>query len=423
VLSEEELLAVVEGLALHTFEPGDVIVTEGEPGASLFILTTGEAKVFVRSPSGRDMEVAQLSEGDFFGEVSCLSGRPRSATVTAAGLCELLELDKQTLDTIAADHPRVREQLEASYIRRASSPEAAAVRATDLSNAGDQRKAIEVLEAHFGESRWDPRMRLRLADVLLKAGKQEDAVLILVGLADDLAREGFAAKAIAILKKIEKIQRRHVEEVRLAPLSKTEPAPEPAPTPRRAAADSSARSSQGFQSWLVDLVRETVKGSRPDTPDPEAAPKVLSRYGPGLAASPLFEGLSEDELLALIRGLRLVACRAGDIVVSEGEPGASIFILASGSVKVTVRSPEGRNVALCLLREGAFFGEMATLSGQPRCATVVAAGPCELLELDKLALDGIAKTNPRVLEVLEEYHVRRSNSPEAAKLRSGQSIS
>ena len=39
-LGEEELLAVVRGLRLHIFEPGDVIVTEGEPGESLFILAT-----------------------------------------------------------------------------------------------------------------------------------------------------------------------------------------------------------------------------------------------------------------------------------------------------------------------------------------------------------------------------------------------
>jgi CRP-like cAMP-binding protein len=178
---DEELLAIVRGMRLHTYEPGDIVVTEGEPGQSLFTLTTGHVKVFVRNPDQRNFEVATLTEGDFFGEISSLSGRPRSATVVAASACELLELDRPTLDSIARTHARVRDVLEASYIERASSPEVAAVRAVPLPDSGTRRKAIEVLESHFGESRWDPRMRLRLADVLLKAGKEQDGIPILIG--------------------------------------------------------------------------------------------------------------------------------------------------------------------------------------------------------------------------------------------------
>src|SRR4029078_2340718 len=111
----------------------------------------------------------------------------------------------------------VREVRAPTSSARASSLEVAAVRAVTLPDSGTQRKAIEVLEAHFGESRWDPRMRLRLADVLVKAGKDEDAIPILIGLADELARAGFADKAVAILKKIEQGQRRHVEGAELAP--------------------------------------------------------------------------------------------------------------------------------------------------------------------------------------------------------------
>src|SRR6185503_13367546 len=219
-LTEEELLAVVRGLRLHLHGPGDVLITEGERGQSVFILASGGAKVFVRSPSGRNFPVAELREGEFFGEISSLSGRPRSATVTASARCELLELDRPTLDQIARTHPHVADVLEEFYIRRASSPEAAAVRAVPRSDAATERKAIEVLEAHFGQSRWDPRMRLRLADVLLKAGKYQDAVPVLIGLADELARSGYPEKAIAVLKKIEKIQRRNIEVVILAPLAR-----------------------------------------------------------------------------------------------------------------------------------------------------------------------------------------------------------
>jgi CRP-like cAMP-binding protein len=421
-LSDEELLAIVRGLRLHTFEPGEIVVTEGEIGQSLFILAAGRVKVFVTNPDRRNFEVALLTEGDFFGEISSLSGRPRTATVVAASVCELLELDRPTLDSIARTHARVRDVLEAAYIERASSPEAAAVRAVPLPDVGTRRKAIEVLESHFGESRWDPRMRLRLADILLKAGKDEDAIPILIGLADELAREGFADKAVAIIKKIEQVQRRNVEVVNLAPLLRSgEPAapgegtaaarPSPASRPR-------AITDDRFHGWLVDVVRDTVGAPRGGTAEgPESVRAGLKGYGPGLLANPLFEGFSEEELVALIGGLKLLSFDAGDVIVTEGESGQSVFILSTGEVKVSVRARDHRSVMVGTLREGSFFGEISTLSGGPRTATVTAAATCEILELDRAALDAITATHPRVREVLETFSAARSADPDVARAR------
>jgi CRP-like cAMP-binding protein len=422
-LSDEELLAIVRGLRLHTYEPGDILVTEGEVGQSLFTLTTGHVKVFVSNPDRRNFEVATLVEGDFFGEISSLSGRPRSATVVAASPCELLELDRPTLDSIARTHARVRDLLEASYIERASSPEVAAVRAVPLPDSGTRRKAIEVLESHFGESRWDPRMRLRLADVLLKAGKDQDAIAILIGLADELAREGFADKAVAILKKIEQVQRRNVEVVNLAPLLRSDAAPPAqAPGPSRAVAAPNSRprpvTDDRFHGWLVDLVRDSV--SKLQTAETSAAPvdgPALRAYGPGLLANPLFEDFSEEELLAFIHGLKLLTSDPGDVIITEGEPGQSVFILTTGRVKVFVRGPDHRSVPLGALGEGSFFGEISTLSGRPRSATITAAAACEILELDRASLDAISASHPRVRSVLEAFSAARAADPEAARAR------
>src|SRR5262245_53086603 len=53
-------------------------------------------------------------------------------------------------------------------------------------------KAIEILRAQFQGGSRDPRMRMQLADVLVLAGKGREAVPILVGVADEFARDGFA---------------------------------------------------------------------------------------------------------------------------------------------------------------------------------------------------------------------------------------
>ena len=283
-LADEELLAVVRGLRVHTFEAGDVIVTERQPGQSLFILTSGRVKVFVRNPAGRNYLVAQIGEGDFFGEIASLSGRPRTATVVAASATDLLELDKPTLDGIARTHPRVKDVLETAYIERASSPEAAAIRAVTVKDPHGDQRAIDVLEAHFGESRWDPRMRLRLADVLLRAGKDEDAVPVLVGLADDLARAGYPEKAIAILKKIERLQSRHIEEVSLAPGARSRRGQERGDAPGggapAAAAQPRARSGRRVRSAPRRRgapARAPTTGSRPGCSTPCAPPWCARR--------------------------------------------------------------------------------------------------------------------------------------------------
>ena len=105
--------------AAHPLRDGRaLVVAQGEPGDSLFLVTTGAVKAWIRNRDGRYVLVRRLGEGDFFGEISVLTGSPRTATVVAAAPCELLELDRATLDGITATHPRVREVLQRFYEQR-----------------------------------------------------------------------------------------------------------------------------------------------------------------------------------------------------------------------------------------------------------------------------------------------------------------
>jgi CRP-like cAMP-binding protein len=256
------LLALVPGLRLRRFSAGDVILTEGEPGASLFLIARGSVKVFVRSPHGRSFEVGRLEETDFFGEVSVISGRPRTASVVASGPCELLEMGRETLESLLQHRPDAQSILEEACVARALSPDAAAVRALPKEASRSRERAHAALAAHFGDTQWSLRMRLRLAEVLLKAGNEDDAVAILTSVADALAAADNGEKALAVLQKIASVRRRHVEELCLAPLSK-QPKPEKA-----SPAEGSERPSrlveapQGvFRDWLVNMLREVAEDS------------------------------------------------------------------------------------------------------------------------------------------------------------------
>jgi hypothetical protein len=110
--SVDEMVAVIQGLRLISVEARKVILRQGDRGDSLFMLTSGRVRAFVKGADGKQTPLADLEEGAFFGEMSVLTGKPRMATVVAVSACELLELDRGTLDGIVAKHPRVLEILE-----------------------------------------------------------------------------------------------------------------------------------------------------------------------------------------------------------------------------------------------------------------------------------------------------------------------
>ncbi|NUR11821.1 MAG: cyclic nucleotide-binding domain-containing protein, partial [Bradyrhizobium sp.] len=72
---------------------------------------------------------------------------------------------------------------------------------------------------------------------------------------------------------------------------------------------------------------------------------------------------------------------AGAIVVAEGEPGRSMFIVKSGRLVVSKRADSGNAVPISVLEAGDFFGEMTLIEMQSRSATVVAESPTVLYEL------------------------------------------
>ncbi|MGE5707993.1 MAG: DUF2225 domain-containing protein [Bacteroidota bacterium] len=97
---ELDQLALLSGhLASRRFASGATICTKGEPGQSLFIITQGGVKVLLEPKAP---PVAVLRAGEFFGEMSLLTGRPRSATVIATEQTEALEIDKLSIRTLLA---------------------------------------------------------------------------------------------------------------------------------------------------------------------------------------------------------------------------------------------------------------------------------------------------------------------------------
>ena len=121
VLNDTEREALIKEMELETHEEGSVIISEGSAGASMYVISSGEVKVYTRGAGkSGSLYLAKLGEGDFFGEVSVLSGKPRTATITASRPTELLRLDKDKLDNALAKHPGIRRVLDDFYQKRAT---------------------------------------------------------------------------------------------------------------------------------------------------------------------------------------------------------------------------------------------------------------------------------------------------------------
>jgi len=104
---------------------------------------------------------------------------------------------------------------------------------------------------------------------------------------------------------------------------------------------------------------------------------------------------------------------AGTVVVSAEEAGDSMFVIASGKVKVVLYGQTGREIILSMLKGGDFFGEMSLFDRQPRSANVVAVSETQLLALDRDAFHKHLLANPSTaLAILAEMSRRLRHADE-----------
>lgn len=121
-LEREIVDRLAAAVAVHHYDHREVLVREGDAGHSLFVLDRGRVSVTKTSagPGSSTVEIAQLGTGDFFGEMSLLTGAPRSATVSAEGGCEVLVVDQEALGPILQADPDVVAKLGKALADRAA---------------------------------------------------------------------------------------------------------------------------------------------------------------------------------------------------------------------------------------------------------------------------------------------------------------
>ena len=107
-LSPESLGKLGRCLKVAEFPPSEVIVREGAPGVSMYVIKSGLVEVRKKDPAtGIDFLVAQLAEGSAVGEMSLLTGKPRSATVTTVQPTVVFTLTRADFRNLLTQHPEI----------------------------------------------------------------------------------------------------------------------------------------------------------------------------------------------------------------------------------------------------------------------------------------------------------------------------
>lgn len=110
-LKKEELGYISEKMVSRKYESGNYIFMEESDGEQCFFVVKGSVKVTRLSKEGREVILAMLNQGDFFGEMSLLDGESRSANVIALEKTEVLTLNRKDFLIVLHEYPKIAIQL------------------------------------------------------------------------------------------------------------------------------------------------------------------------------------------------------------------------------------------------------------------------------------------------------------------------
>ena len=208
-IEQERLVAQLEpGIArlanrgiVRSYRKNTIVLNEGEPGDSLFVLLQGQVKVYATDENGREITYGTIQAGDYFGEMS-IDGGPRSASVMTLEPCLCALVSRGAVQQHLAEEPGFALQLVTQVIRRARSATETARQMALLDVYG---RVIHTLEGQQGPaSQQEPvqLMQITHQQIASRVGASREMVSRLL---KDLEKGGYVElgiKRITLKKKL-----------------------------------------------------------------------------------------------------------------------------------------------------------------------------------------------------------------------------
>jgi cAMP-dependent protein kinase regulator len=252
----------------------------------------------------------------------------------------------------------------------------------------DYDRAVRIYRDRIAKQPDNLNTRLALADALWLAGRDDASIQEFIELANLYTKQGFIIKAVAIYKKILRLRPEMTEiEQQLSDLSTKRKVTPPPP--------------------------QSQSSDKPGHPEKKS--EALPYMG---IETVLFQHLSAEEFRELVSHLTLKHYEEGTLIVAEGDPGNSMFVIVNGEVSVNTVDAQGKQIQLANLAEGEFFGEISLLTGKPRTATIITNTGTDLLELTREDYGKIVAAHPHVSDVLNEWHHQRAKKTVEAIIQS-----
>jgi CRP-like cAMP-binding protein len=117
--STSDKKTLIEKFKSRQVDEGTFLITREKPGDGLYVVLSGRCEVIDHDADGRDMVIAELKEGDVFGEMSMLWNKKTCASVRATTTCTVMRLPRAEFNEVIMTHPQILETLSAMSERRA----------------------------------------------------------------------------------------------------------------------------------------------------------------------------------------------------------------------------------------------------------------------------------------------------------------
>ncbi len=361
-LTGAALNTLAEELEWEAFAADVEVVRQGTPGDKLYLIQRGTVAVLMRDHQ-MEREIARLADGDYFGEGSLLDGGLRTATVRTIEPTEFYTLTRARFSALLERTPAIQAAVEAVLqTRRANRlrliPLFAGLDFTDLLALGATLQTVRFPAGAEVVRQGEPGDTLYLiqrgsAVVLVTAGAEEHEI--------DRMTDGDYFGEIALFS-----------------------------GGRRTA---TVRTTEPTDFYRLSHARFTVLLDSAPTLRVAVNAALHTRWASRLPLIPLFSGLSPTTQAAAAAVLRWESRTVGEIIVRQGEPGTTLYILQQGAAEVVSVTPESEK-RVALLGAGDTIGALIVRDGARHPATVRTIQPAELYCLDRAALQTLLAQAP-----------------------------
>lgn len=268
----------------------------------------------------------------------------------------------------------------------------------------------------------NPNNYIKKGDLLQKEGRYKEAAEAYHKAASLLEKEGFLKKALIIYKIIIRIDsndekaaehlNKIISEIQSLDTARVSlhvvpeaPEPEAPDLMAEAKAESKPLADLGETYAGAAYAGSTIEGTPPVYEKEAAAPDIEEDVS-GISDNDFFKSFTREELQDIFHKAKVCRYAENEMVVAEGNPGDSIYVIKNGSARVVSRILD-KDIELALLRRGDVFGEVAFLTGRPRTASVIAYGPLTMYEMDRPLIKSMIEQRPEIMDYLNEvYHLR-----------------